>query len=46
VGYGKVLGHLKLMAEEASDVVCARWDEQDRAENSSLCLHVQHHTWL
>jgi hypothetical protein len=28
VGYGKVSGHLKLMAEEASDVVRARWDEQ------------------
>ena len=40
VGYGKVSGHLKLMAEEAPEIVRARWDTQDKIENSMLTYSI------
>jgi hypothetical protein len=36
VSYVKVAGHLQVMAEKASTVIRARWDEQDKVENSTF----------
>jgi hypothetical protein len=38
VSYGKVAGHLQVMAERACDVIRARWHEQDRIENGKLSI--------
>ena len=32
-GYKRVSGHLLLLAEKASDVIGARWDEQNKIKN-------------
>jgi hypothetical protein len=38
VSYGKVAGHLQVMAERACGIIRARWDEQDRIENGKLSI--------
>jgi hypothetical protein len=36
LGYGKVSGHLQVMAKSAPGVISARWEEQDKIENGML----------
>jgi hypothetical protein len=40
VSYGKVSGHLQVMAERASAVIDTRWNEQVRIGNGKLLILI------
>ena len=42
VGYGKVSGHLQVMAKSAPGVISARRDEQEKIENGMLLSLVSY----
>jgi hypothetical protein len=40
VSYGKVAGHLQVMAKKASGLINVRWDKEDKVENSTLSISI------
>lgn len=38
-GYEKVSGHLKLLAEDAPEIIDARWTEQDKIKEGREIIH-------
>jgi hypothetical protein len=40
VSYVRVAGHLQVMAERASGIIHAQWDEQDKIENGKPFIPI------